>query len=153
MIGSQNTIFFKEEKFMLDYFIYSYGNQIALMILCAIFGCFGYALKRLCTKYINDSTKRSIARIVVQFVEQTWKTIHGPEKMREALKTAEALLRKKGIDFDAEEMEVLIEAAVAEFNEVFKKPIDTESTADAVRRVDGFSDTETAQPNTETVNT
>ena len=152
MIGSQNTIFCKEENFMLDYFIYAYGNQIALMILCAIFGCFGYALKRLCTKYINDDTKRSIAKIVVQFVEQTWTTIHGPEKMKEALKTAEALLKKKGIDFDAEEMEVLIEAAVAEFNEVFKKPIDTESTADAVRRVDGFVNPDTVQPNTETVN-
>lgn len=137
---------------MLDYFIYAYGNQLALMILCAIFGCFGYAIKRLCTKYINDDTKRSIARTVVQFVEQTWKTIHGPEKMREALKTAEALLKKKGIDFDAEEMEVLIEAAVAEFNEVFKKPIDAESTADAVRRIDGFVNPDTVQPDTETVN-
>lgn len=137
---------------MLDYFIYAYGNQIALMILCAIFGCFGYAVKRLCTKYINDDTKRSIAKIVVQFVEQTWTTIHGPEKMREALKTAEALLKKKGIDFDAEEMKVLIEAAVAEFNEVFKKPIDTESTADAVRCVDGFVTPDTVHPDTETVN-
>lgn len=135
---------------MLDYFIYAYGNQLALIILCAIFGCFGYAIKRLCTKYINDDTKRSIARTVVQFVEQTWKTIHGPEKMREALKTAEALLKKKGIDFDAEEMEVLIEAAVAEFNEVFKKPIENENTADAVRRIADLVIPGTAQPDTET---
>ncbi len=138
---------------MLDYFIYAYGNQIALMILCAIFGCFGYATKRLCTKYINDETKRSIARIVVQFVEQVWTNIHGPEKMREALKTAEALLKKKGIDFDAEEMEVLIEAAVAEFNEVFKKPLDKADTSEAVRRVDGLVNPNTVQPDTETVNT
>jgi len=56
------------------------------------------------------------------------------------------------INFDAEEMEVLIEAAVAEFNEVFKNPIDTESTADAVRRVDGSNYLATVQLDTETVN-
>ena len=39
-------------------------------------------------------------------------------------------------DFDAEEMQILIEAAVAEFNEAFKKPLTAESTADAVRRVE-----------------
>jgi len=85
-------------------------------------------------------------------VEQTWKTLHGPEKMKEALKTAEALLKKKGIDFDAEEMEVLIEAAVAEFNDVFRKPINDEGTADAVRRIDGLASLGTAPLNTETVN-
>ena len=60
-------------------------------------------------------------------------TLHGADKLAKTLETAEALL-KKGIDFDAEEMQILIEAAVAEFNEAFKKPLTAESTADAVRR-------------------
>lgn len=124
---------------MFEYFIYCYGNQLLTAILCAIFGCLGYALKQIYTRYINDETKRSIAKVVVQFVEQTWTTIHGPEKLKKALETAEALLKKKGIDFDAEEMEILIEAAVAEFNEGFKRPLTAEDSADAVRRVEDVS--------------
>ena len=115
---------------MFEYFIYHYGTQIIAAILCAIFGCLGYAIKQLAVKYINDDTKRA------QFVEQVWNTLHGADKLAKALETAEALLKKKGIDFDAEEMQILIEAAVAEFNEAFKKPLTAESTADAVRRVE-----------------
>ena len=120
---------------MFEYFIYHYGTQIIAAILCAIFGCLGYAIKKLAVKYINDDTKRAIARVAVQFVEQVWNTLHGADKLAKALETAEALLKKKGIDFDAEEMQILIEAAVAEFNEAFKKPLTAESTADAMRRV------------------
>ena len=37
------------------------------------------------------------------------------------------MLAKKGIEFDAEEIEIMIEAAVAEFNEAFRKPLDSEN--------------------------
>lgn len=122
---------------MFEYFIYCYGNTIMNAILCALFGCLGYALKRLATKYVNDDTKRSVAKVAVQFVEQVWTTLRGPEKLKKALETAEAMLKKKGGDFDADEMEILIEAAVAEFNAAAKQPLLKEATADAVRRVDG----------------
>lgn len=121
---------------MFEYFVYCYGTQILTAILCAIFGCLGYALKRLATKYVNDDTKRTVAKVAVQFVEQVWTTLHGADKLAKALETAAALLKKKGIDFDAEEMQVLIEAAVAEFNEAFKRPLLAESSADAVRRIE-----------------
>lgn len=55
---------------MFEYFIYHYGTQIIAAILCAIFGCLGYAIKQLATKYVNDDTKRSIAREAMLFVEQ-----------------------------------------------------------------------------------
>ena len=90
--------------------------------LCAIFGCLGYAIKRLATRYVNDDTKRTIAKVAVQCVEQVWTSLHGADKLAKALETAATLLKKKGIDYDAEEMQVLIEAAVAEFNEEFKQP-------------------------------
>lgn len=121
---------------MFEYFVYCYGTQILTAILCAIFGCLGYALKRLATKYVNDDTKRTVAKVAVQFVEQVWTTLHGADKLAKALETAAAMLKKKGIDFDAEEMQVLIEAAVAEFNEAFKKPMLADSSADAVRRIE-----------------
>ena len=121
---------------MFDYFVQFYGTQILTAILCAIFGCLGYAIKRLATKYVNDDTKRTIAKVAVQFVEQVWTSLHGADKLAKALETAATLLKKKGIDYDAEEMQVLIEAAVAEFNDAFKQPLLAESSADAVRRIE-----------------
>ena len=121
---------------MFDYFVYTYGPTLLLAILCAIFGTFGHMAKQLYANYVNDDTKRAIAWTVVQFVEQVWNTLHGQDKLNKALETAEALLKKKGIDFDASEMTVLIEAAVAEFNDAFHKPLLAAETADVTRRVD-----------------
>lgn len=118
---------------MFEYFIYCYGNEILGLILCAIFGVLGHAVKKIYQNHINDGTKRAVARAVVQFVEQAWKSLHGKDKLAKALETAEALLKKKRIPFDADEMMVLIEAAVAEFNEAFKEPLQDAATADAVR--------------------
>lgn len=118
---------------MFEYFIYCYGNQILTAILCAIFGCLGYAAKKIYQNHINDATKQTIAKVAAQFVEQAWKTIHGDDKLNKALETAEALLKRKGIDFDADEMKVLIVAAVAEFNEAFKRPVDSENASGTYR--------------------
>lgn len=126
---------------MFDYFIYTYGPTLAMMILCAIFGTLGHIARRIYVNHVNDDTKRSVAAVAAQFVEQAWKTLHGAEKLQKALETAENLLKKKGIAFDADEMRVLIEAAVAEFNDAFHRPLNEQATADAVRRVDTVSGT------------
>ena len=94
----------------------------------------GNAARNIYQEHVNDDTKRAVARTAAAFVEQVWKNLHGEEKLQQALETAEILLRKKNIPFDADEMMVLIEAAVAEFNEAFNKPLEAE-TAAAVRRV------------------
>lgn len=112
---------------MLEYFIYHYGSLLLGTILCAIFGTLGHACKKLYQNHVNDDIKRSVASTVVNFVEQVWKNLHGAEKLQKALGTAKTMLAKKGIDFDAEEMEILIEAAVAEFNDAFRKPLDREN--------------------------
>lgn len=119
---------------MFDYFIHTYGPTLAITILCAIFGTLGHVAKNIYVNHVNDDTKRSVARVVVQFVEQAWQALHGEDKLNKALETAEALLKKKGIAFDAEEMKVLIEAAVSEFNDAFHKPLLDAPTEDAVRR-------------------
>lgn len=126
----------------IEYFFWSYSMEIIGAILAAFFGMLGYAAKKLYKSYIgkqNDridtETKIDIAYTVVRFVEQVWKTLHGKDKLAKALETAEILLKKKGIPFDAEEMMVLIEAAVAEFNEAFKAPLADEN-AKAAYRID-----------------
>lgn len=118
---------------MFEYFIYTYGVQIMGAILCAIFGLPGLCYEAVCSQIPDrwNQTRRCLCGCA------GWTTIHGTDKLNKALETAEALL-KKGIDFDADEMEVLIEAAVAEFNEAFKKP--QESTTDAVRRAEAVAE-------------
>lgn len=106
---------------MFEFFVTTYGNKLLGLIIISIFGCLGYAAKQICKTYLDDDTKRSIAMTAVRFVEQVWTDIHGADKLKKALETAESLLKKKGLSFDADEMMVLIEAAVQEMNEVFQK--------------------------------
>ena len=97
----------------------TYANPILLAILCAIFGALGLLARHALSGILTDDAKRAAARTAAQFVEQVFHTLHGPEKLQRALETAETLLRKKGIPFDAAEMQILIEAAVSEFNKSF----------------------------------
>ena len=106
---------------MLDYLLFSYGSEIAVLAVTVVFGCLGYAAKQIYKSFVTDQQKEAIAKTAARCVEQVWKTIHGTEKMQMALEYAAVLLEKKGIKFDSEEMSILIEAAVAEFNEAFKK--------------------------------
>lgn len=106
---------------MFEFFVTTYGSEIIGLLLLSVFGCIGYAAKKLCKRFLDDETKVAIAMTAVRFVEQVWTDIHGADKLKKALDTAEMLLKKKGIAFDAEEMMVRIEAAVQEMNEVFKK--------------------------------
>lgn len=106
---------------MFAEFINEYGIQIMYAAITAIAGYVGIVLKNLCTKYINDKTKRAVAKSAVQFVEQVYKDIHGEAKLNEALKCASEMLAEKGIAITSLELRVLVEAAVAEFNDAFKK--------------------------------
>lgn len=125
---------------MFEYFVYNYGMEIIGLLLLAIAGCMGIAMRNGLNLWVkaqnsrlDDETKITIARSVVAFVEQVWHNLHGKDKLQKALETARELLAKKGIDFDADEMMILIEAAVAEFNDAFRKPVDAENAAGSYR--------------------
>jgi len=104
---------------MLEYFMYTYGNQILLVLLCAIFGTAGYGLKKLLGKYLDTATKQSVAETSMLYVDQVYDDLHGEEKMEKALSSAETLLNKYGIPFDAEEMRILIECAIKAFKAAY----------------------------------
>ena len=106
---------------MFAEFLNTYGMQLVYMALTAIAGYLGIVAKNLFTKYINDKTKENVAKTAVKFVEQVYKDLHGEEKLNAALEAASEMLAEKGITVSHLEMRVLIEAAVAEFNEAFKK--------------------------------
>lgn len=105
-----------------------YGAEILGTILVALAGIFGMVAKNLVAKYLDTDTKRTLAKVVVQFVEQAYKNLHGQDKLHAALSTLSDLLAEKKIYATQTEMVVMIEAAVAEFNETFKKPVDNENS-------------------------
>ena len=101
--------------------INEYGAEILGTLLLAMAGIFGMIAKNLVSKYLDTDTKRTLAKVVVQFVEQVYKDLHGEDKLNAALTVFAEMLIKKNIDASELEMKVLIEAAVAEFNNAFKK--------------------------------
>lgn len=134
---------------MIYDFIMMYGSQIIGLLLCAIAGGLGLAAKKIWQNHINDNIKYGVARSVVMCVEQIWKEIHGKEKLQKALEYAEKALRAKKIPFDADEMMILIEAAVAEFNGVFYKELPAPAPAPCGYAYEGPNEgsTETATEN------
>ena len=103
--------------------INTYGVEIVGTLLVTIFGILGMALRNLAAKYLDTPMKQQLAKLAVQFVEQTYKDLHGKDKLAAALTALSGMLAEKKIYATEAEMTVLIEAAVAEFNEVFKKPV------------------------------
>lgn len=98
-----------------------YGIQILGAVLTAVASYLGIVFKKLYTKIVNDKTKETIAKIVVQGVEQCYKELKGPEKLEKAITTASEMLAEKGITVTELEIRMLLESAVGEFNKVFEK--------------------------------
>lgn len=106
---------------LLREFISEYGTMILYTILTAIAGYLGVVVKKIYENYVNDKTKRDVARTVVLGVEQIYKDLHGDEKLQRALASASEMLAEKGIQISDLELRMLIESALAEFNKAFEK--------------------------------
>ena len=104
---------------MFAQFISEYGTMILYSIITAIAGYVGIVVKNLYEKHVNDQTKKDVVNTVVQGVEQIYKDLHGEEKLNKALDAAADMLAEKGISVTEFELKMLIEAAVASFNDAF----------------------------------
>lgn len=115
-------------------FMNQYGWQIVFTIVMAIAGYFGIVAKNVATKYLDNKTKKDVAKTAVQFVEQVYKNAHGEEKLNAALDAASDMLAEKGINITYLELRCLVEAAVGEFNKAFEKTAagETAETEEAV---------------------
>ena len=97
--------------------IHMYGGEILGTVLVCLFGVFGMMAKRI----LDTPLKVQLAKIAVQFVEQTCRTLHGGDKLNAALTALSDLLAEKHIHATESEMRILLESAVAEFNAAFHK--------------------------------
>ena len=104
-------------------FLNEYG--ILSAIITAIAGGLGVLAKTIYNKTIGDKmkedTKKEVARLVVKYVEQVYKDIHGEDKLMKALEAFSDMLAEKGIAISDLEMRVYLESALAGFNNAFKK--------------------------------
>ena len=98
-----------------------YGAEVIGTLLVALFGIFGMVLKRIAEKVLDTPVKMQLAKLAVQFTEQTYKQLHGEQKLSAAFEALSELLAQKRIQASEAEMHILLEAAVAEFNDVFRK--------------------------------
>ena len=102
---------------MLTEIVNLYGTQIFGTLLLCLFGFFGMIAKRI----LDTPLKVQLAKIAVRFAEQTCKTLCGEDKLNAALSALSELLARKHITATETEMRILLESAVAEFNDVFHK--------------------------------
>ncbi len=100
-------------------FISAYGVEIMMAIITFVATYLGAYLKKVITKWLDNKTKQDIAKTCVKAVEQIYKDLHGEEKLNEALKAASEMLQSENIKVTDIELRMLIEAAVAEFNDAF----------------------------------
>lgn len=96
--------------------VQTYAPTILYSALVAIAGFLGAKLKRLLEWVEVNKEKKAVAETVVKAVEQMYKELHGEEKKQKAIEGITQMLESKGITISNLEVEMLLEAAVAEFN-------------------------------------
>lgn len=100
-------------------FLSQYGYVIVYAALTAVAGFLGTQIKKIYEKCTNDDTKKKVVGTCVKAVEQLYSDLSGRQKLERAKENILAMLSFKGIDISELEMDMLIEAAVAEFNLAF----------------------------------
>lgn len=102
-------------------FLANYGFEVLTTLVTAVIAFIGAMAKSLVQKFLNDKTKQNIAKIVVTAIQQCYQELDGPAKLEKAISTMTDMLNEKGITCTELEMRMLIESAIGELKEVFKK--------------------------------
>lgn len=106
---------------MLNEFISEYGTTLIYTVLTAILGFVGIAIKSLIERFVNDKRKQKIVETCVNAAEQIYKELKGNDKLEKVKENIVAMLNEQGLTISELEMDMLIEAAVAEMNRQLKK--------------------------------
>jgi len=93
--------------------------SLAYGAVTAIIGWLGVKMKQLVEHRMNDQVKKEIAKTCVSAIEQSYKSLHGKDKFDKAVESCSNILSARGISITDDEMTMLIESAVSEFNNAF----------------------------------
>ena len=87
--------------------------------MTAIVGFIGTQIKKIYDRATADDTKREVVETCVKAVEQLYQDLSGTEKLEKTKENIVEILNNKGIAISEIEMDMLIEACVAELNLAF----------------------------------
>lgn len=102
-------------------FLSEYGNTIIYALLTAFAAFLAARVKATYERIEADRTKKAVVETCVKAVEQLYQDLHGADKLEKACENIRSVLSEKGIYISELEMQLLIEACVAEFNFNFNK--------------------------------
>ena len=106
---------------MLKEFIAEYGTSIIYTIATAILGFIGMTVKSIIEKYVDEKKKEKIVETCVKAAEQIYKELKGNDKLEKVKENIISMLTEQGLTISELEMDMMIEAAVAEMNKQLKK--------------------------------
>ena len=106
---------------MLKEFIAEYGTSIIYTIATAILGFIGMTVKNIIEKYVDEKKKEKIVETCVKAAEQIYKELKGNDKLGKVKENIISMLTEQGLTISELEMDMMIEAAVAEMNKQIKK--------------------------------
>ena len=101
-------------------FLDQYLMTIIYAALTAIVGALGAIIKKKYTEWADSKTKKDVVKTVVYAVQQLYKDLDGEEKKKKAIEQIVAMLAEKGISITEIEIDLLIEACVAEAKNAFE---------------------------------
>ena len=101
---------------MVQEFLTQYGFELIATIATTFFGFLGIVLKNIFKKYLDEKTKKEVAKTVVTAVEQMYAELTGDERYEKAMESMSEMLEQKGIAATELEIKMLIESAVKEMN-------------------------------------
>ena len=96
--------------------------SLASAAIAALAGLVGTLVKKGYDKIVGHKIAEEVVKTCVQAVEQLYHECGGDEKKQKAIEAVREMLEIKGITLAQIEIETMIEAAVAEFNDAFNKP-------------------------------
>lgn len=106
-------------EFLLIEMLTIYAPQLMEAILYVIVGILTLAASKYIKPLLQNKVIMVLAKNAVKFVEQSFKELHGEDKLNKALETLSLQLAKWKIKISADEMKVMLEAALADLNGVF----------------------------------
>jgi LL-H family phage holin len=103
--------------------------EIINLVVTVLVACVGIVTRQV-VKYLKGKgliaqleNNKELVKIVVNAVEQTYKTLHGEEKLNVAKLEVVKLMNEKKIKISEKEIDLLIEASVKEMKDAVKEEI------------------------------
>lgn len=129
---------------LFENFLSEYGTAILYAILTGLAAIAGKIVKAKYEEWANTKTKKDVVKTVVFAMEQLYKDLNGPERKEKAIESIVEMLAEKNISISELEINMLIEATIAEAKNAFNKPIENNNldVEAELKALDAIEDTE-----------